>query len=746
MTRGCSRPSAPCATPSTRPPCRWTCPARRRRGRAQGSLLKQLDDYVLPRLEALDAPLLAVVGGSTGAGKSTLVNSLVGAEVSRTGVLRPTTRSPVLVHHPDDGRWFAGARILPGPGPGHRHGAGEDHPGDRAPGGLTGAASRAGAARRPRHRLGGLGQPRRWPPSCSRPPTSGCSSRPPPATPTPCRGTCCARRPTAAPSVAIVLDRVPPEADRRDPRPPRLDAARAGPGRRRRSSPCPRPSLDAAGRLARRRRRAAALLAARPGQRRAGARHRRPPDPRRRAGLARRAGRRSSSPRAEAQRPGRRRACRPRRPRPTPTRPSARRGGDDRRHAAARRGAGPVAGVRRHRRVLPPGRVRRSAGCATASPPPSRATRRPPRDLGEALQSGVAALLTRAGESAAADAARALAPAARRPAVLARAPRPRHGPRPTCRTGVERLVRDWQGDVLDLVRDEGKDRRTDGPHRGLRGQRRSAWSSCSSRSRTPVGLIGAEVGIAGGTALLAQRLLEAVFGDQAVREMAAKARRAACCERAAELYAEEQAALRRGAGRPGRRPEPGAASSAAAAAAGGESMSPLRMGAARGRARCRLERRPAAGRGARRGAGRRRRASWTRHAARRAEAVVAKVGERTAIAGGHTVVALAGATGSGKSSLFNALVGADVADGRRPPAHDVHADGGRLGRPSPPPSCSTGSPWGPGTTSVSAGRSREGLVAATGWCCSTCPTSTPACSSTGSRPTGCWRWSTSSSG
>ena len=45
----------------------------------------------------------------------------------------------------------------------------------------------------------------------------------------------------------------------------------------------------------------------------------------------------------------------------------------------------------------------------------------------------------------------------------------------------------------------------------------------------------------------------------------------------------------------------------------------------------------------------------------RADAVVAKVSERTALVGGHTVVALAGATGSGKSSLFNALVGSAVA-------------------------------------------------------------------------------------
>jgi GTP-binding protein EngB required for normal cell division len=53
---------------------------------------------------------------------------------------------------------------------------------------------------------------------------------------------------------------------------------------------------------------------------------------------------------------------------------------------------------------------------------------------------------------------------------------------------------------------------------------------------------------------------------------------------------------------------------------------------------------------------------------REAAAVIDKIRERTSKTGGHTVVALAGATGSGKSSLFNALVGSTVAvvGARRP--------------------------------------------------------------------------------
>ena len=69
---------------------------------SRARLVDQLADHLVPRLEELSAPAIVVVAGSTGAGKSTIVNSLLGTEVTAAGVLRPTTRRPVLVHHPDD--------------------------------------------------------------------------------------------------------------------------------------------------------------------------------------------------------------------------------------------------------------------------------------------------------------------------------------------------------------------------------------------------------------------------------------------------------------------------------------------------------------------------------------------------------------------------------------------------------------------------------------------------------------------
>lgn len=49
----------------------------------------------------LEAPLIVATLGGTGAGKSTLVNALLGADVTAAGRQRPTTRLPVLVCRPD---------------------------------------------------------------------------------------------------------------------------------------------------------------------------------------------------------------------------------------------------------------------------------------------------------------------------------------------------------------------------------------------------------------------------------------------------------------------------------------------------------------------------------------------------------------------------------------------------------------------------------------------------------------------
>ena len=110
---------------------------------------------------------------------------------------RPPPR-PVLVHHPEDARWFSDDRVLPS----LSRVTGAPSEGD---GGTALRLVRRARSRRA-WRCSTPPTSTRWSaptgrsrPSCSPPPTCGCSSRPRPATPTPCRGTCCARPPSAAP-------------------------------------------------------------------------------------------------------------------------------------------------------------------------------------------------------------------------------------------------------------------------------------------------------------------------------------------------------------------------------------------------------------------------------------------------------------------------------------------------------------------------------------------------------------------
>ena len=77
-------------------------------------LLHRIDDYLIPRLREPGGPLHLVVGGSTGVGKSTLVNSLVRYDLTRAGVLRPTTRGAVLCVNPADVAAVTGPhRLMP---------------------------------------------------------------------------------------------------------------------------------------------------------------------------------------------------------------------------------------------------------------------------------------------------------------------------------------------------------------------------------------------------------------------------------------------------------------------------------------------------------------------------------------------------------------------------------------------------------------------------------------------------------
>jgi energy-coupling factor transporter ATP-binding protein EcfA2 len=60
-------------------------------------LIRTVRSYLIPRLLEPELPFCVVFAGPTGSGKSTLVNSISGIDVSATGPLRPTTSVPVVL-------------------------------------------------------------------------------------------------------------------------------------------------------------------------------------------------------------------------------------------------------------------------------------------------------------------------------------------------------------------------------------------------------------------------------------------------------------------------------------------------------------------------------------------------------------------------------------------------------------------------------------------------------------------------
>src|SRR5918999_1262522 len=71
-----------------------------------------LAEYLLPRVRDLEAPLVCILLGSTGAGKSSLLNGLAGAPVSPSGVVRPTTMRPVVLLAPAQVDAFMAGKVL----------------------------------------------------------------------------------------------------------------------------------------------------------------------------------------------------------------------------------------------------------------------------------------------------------------------------------------------------------------------------------------------------------------------------------------------------------------------------------------------------------------------------------------------------------------------------------------------------------------------------------------------------------
>ena len=131
---------------------------------------------------------------------------------------------------------------------------------------------------------------------------------------------------------------------------------------------------------------------------------------------------------------------------------------------------------------------------------------------------------------------------------------------------AKRLVRDWQADVMELVSEVGASKKSRARFWALGVNGVGVALMVLVFSQTG-GLVGAEIGVAGGTAVLAQRVLEAIFGEDAVRRLAKQAK-TQLDDRVQALMATELARYETALGAVDARPEQAAAIRAALAEVG----------------------------------------------------------------------------------------------------------------------------------------------------------------------------------
>jgi hypothetical protein len=145
----------------------------------------------------------------------------------------------------------------------------------------------------------------------------------------------------------------------------------------------------------------------------------------------------------------------------------------------------------------------------------------PGKQFQAALESGVVTLI----RGAAADAAEKASTAWQQHPAGANLLTPElRKPSPELQANAERLVRDWQRGVLDMVRQEAEGK--------LKIAKVSAYAVNATGLLVMVSVFaatafiptGLEVATAAGTTVAAQKVLEAIFGDQAVRSLAEQAR------------------------------------------------------------------------------------------------------------------------------------------------------------------------------------------------------------------------------